>query len=228
MISSNAFAYSVATSTPGIWGSGEPGSGAEISWSLMPESTFCGLDECSGNSIHALSSFMPIGYEQVIHDAFDAWSSVSNINFLQVEDDGADVGASTLSGDIRIGGHSFGVLRGILGHAYYPPENGLSIAGDLHFNSDLDWALTDEMEGVDLFSIALHEIGHSIGLGHSDDINSIMYPVVMAELDGLQQDDIAGIQYLYGASVTAVPLPGSMLLFISGLTLLTGLKKRYS
>ena len=56
---------------------------------------------------------------------------------------------------------------------------------------------------VDLFSVALHETGHALGLGHSSNPGAVMYPYYRMQT-GLTSDDIAGIQALYGA-VSAPP-----------------------
>lgn len=56
--------------------------------------------------------------------------------------------------------------------------------------------------GANLFYVAAHEFGHSLGLSHSKDPNALMYPVYR-KFDPsvlLHQDDITGIQYLYGNS----------------------------
>ena len=50
----------------------------------------------------------------------------------------------------------------------------------------------------DFFPNALHEIGHILGLKHSDDKNSVMWPIAHHGHIGLQEDDIKGIQALYG------------------------------
>lgn len=50
-----------------------------------------------------------------------------------------------------------------------------------------------------LFRVAAHELGHSLGLAHSTDIGALMYPSYMFSGDvQLAQDDINGIQALYG------------------------------
>ena len=47
---------------------------------------------------------------------------------------------------------------------------------------------------------ALHEIGHAVGLDHVNDPSQIMNPFVVDGVDQLADGDIAGLQYLYGAS----------------------------
>ena len=53
----------------------------------------------------------------------------------------------------------------ILAHAYYPYEFG-DFGGDIHFDEDEDWRVnvTDTWSGMDFFTVAQHEIGHSLGL----------------------------------------------------------------
>lgn len=65
----------------------------------------------------------------------------------------------------------------ILAHAFFPNEG---TGGDIHFDDDEKWSdvnngLGNE-RGTDFFTVALHELGHSLGLMHSPDTGSIMYP----------------------------------------------------
>lgn len=53
------------------------------------------------------------------------------------------------------------------------------------------------MAGVHFFSVALHEIGHSLGLAHSYEIEAVMFPYYSEQHYGLKQDDINGIRQLY-------------------------------
>uniref|UniRef100_A0A8D0IAP4 Stromelysin-1 n=1 Tax=Sus scrofa TaxID=9823 RepID=A0A8D0IAP4_PIG len=94
----------------------------------------------------------------------------------------------------------------VLAHAYAP---GPGIYGDAHFDDDEQW--TKDTSGVNLFLVAAHELGHSLGLFHSTDSNALMYPVYNPLTDlarfRLSQDDVNGIQSLYGPPPASPPEP---------------------
>lgn len=101
-------------------------------------------------------------------------------------------------------GYSFDGPGGALAHTFYPaPPNPEPIAGDLHLDADEPWRTGAD---VDLYSVALHEAGHGLGLGHSDHPGSVMYPYYKLAT-GLTDDDIAGIRRLYGSNETPSPTP---------------------
>jgi len=56
--------------------------------------------------------------------------------------------------------------------------------------------------GFDIETVALHEIGHTLGLLHSDDPNAVMAPTVADNLlkRRLGRDDLVGIRRLYGST----------------------------
>ena len=86
----------------------------------------------------------------------------------------------------------------ILAHGFYPPPNGGAIAGDLHFDDAETWTRNLPPTGTDLDTVALHEAGHTLGLGHSADVNAVMYAYYGGPRRTLTADDIAGMRSLYG------------------------------
>ncbi len=55
------------------------------------------------------------------------------------------------------------------------------------------------VRSVDLYSVTLHELGHALGLGHSDVPGAVMYPYYR-RLTALTTEDIGAIQDLYASS----------------------------
>ena len=92
----------------------------------------------------------------------------------------------------------------VLAHTFYPaPLNSEPIAGDMHLDNDEAWRIGLD---TDLFSVALHEAGHALGLGHSDKPGAVMYPYYRMSA-GLSADDIQGVQDLYGPATGSDPPP---------------------
>jgi Matrixin len=83
----------------------------------------------------------------------------------------------------------------------YLPDTGEIVDVDIEFNgAEFDWTVFDEDVNIDVQGIATHEIGHLVGLAHSEDNTSVMYfeyePGELRQRD-LTEDDAAGISYLY-------------------------------
>jgi hypothetical protein len=91
-------------------------------------------------------------------------------------------------------GYPFDGKGRTLAHTFYPadvvPE---PLAGDVHLDAEETWT---EGGFPDLYSVALHEIGHALGLAHSEIPGSVMYPYYRT-LAQLQPDDIAALRTLY-------------------------------
>jgi hypothetical protein len=188
-----------------------------------------------GNIDYSFVNFTAdIGQEEVetaISNALVLWASACpDLVFSQIADNGAaynDASATPPNaGDIRIqfgaGSHGdpfpFDGTGGTLAHAFYPPPNGFTAAGDTHFDEDESWSLTGAPGGgqpIDLTTVAAHEFGHALGLRHEPDtaIDAIMNPFYTGPRV-LGQDDIDAIRTLYCPTQTGTLLPIDLVLLL--------------
>ncbi|KAI1893424.1 hypothetical protein AGOR_G00123580 [Albula goreensis] len=130
--------------------------------------------------------------------ALKMWSNAAPLRFVKVDRGRADIMISFRSGD-----HGdffpFDGPKGVLAHAFEPGED---MGGDIHFDEDEIWTMGYRSWGYNLFTVAAHELGHSLGLAHSRDPSALMYPTYKYN-DMIQytlpMDDTIGIQALYGS-----------------------------
>ena len=88
-------------------------------------------------------------------------------------------------------GDPFDGPGGTLAHAYYPE------VGDIHVDDSENWTLDSDW-GMNFLQTLTHEIGHSIGLQHTNVRGAVMFPFAGAYDRNfrLHQDDIGKWCYL--------------------------------
>jgi acylphosphatase/peptidoglycan hydrolase-like protein with peptidoglycan-binding domain len=132
-----------------------------------------------------------------VRGAFDRWAAVTPLTFVENAAAG-DMLISYANGD-HGDGYPFDGPSGVLAHCFYPPGGGGSFAGDCHFDDAETWSVNTPPSGIDLPTVALHELGHGLGLDHSNVTSAVMYAYYGGPRRELTADDIAGIQSIYGA-----------------------------
>ena len=149
--------------------------------------------------------------ESEIVRAMNAWSAVANVVFQPAA---TATAVRTVLVKFAAGPHGdpypFDTAGMILAHTFYPvPLNPESIAGDMHLNAAENWHAGGD---TDIYTVALHELGHAIGLGHTDNPGDVMYPYYRRGMP-LSKNDIGAARQLYGAPgngssvpVTVVPI----------------------
>ncbi len=138
-----------------------------------------------------------------IEQAFALWAAYTPLRFRRVAlSAGPEIIIRFVPGD-HGDGNPFDGAGSVLAHAYYPsvpPAPVTAIMGDAHFDEAETWtvAVPPAASTIDLVTVAAHEFGHALGLGHSSVAGALMAPFYGGPMRSLQPDDIAGITSLYG------------------------------
>jgi Matrixin len=172
---------------------------SRITYSFMPDGTSVG--GVPSALFQTLNSKYATGtWENQIEDAASLWETAANVNLALVSDGGQAEGSNgdqqddPRFGDIRIG--MVPLPAGVLAETFLPPPaNGGTDAGDILFNSTVNWQINSS---YDLMTVAAHEFGHALGLGESAVSTAAMYGTYNGIKQALTSDDVAGIDSIYG------------------------------
>jgi len=133
------------------------------------------------------------------------------------------------------GGRGFGSSLAVT-YFLLNPATGAFVDADTVFDGKRTWVtypgpLQTNASGTivyDFHRIAIHELGHILGLDHPDDAGQTVIAIMnrrVSDLDTTQPDDLAGIRAIYPATATTVqgvlenPQPNSA---VSGISTISG------
>jgi Matrixin len=149
----------------------------------------------------APSSLSQAAVNAAIRAALNVWSAVANITFTQ----------TTQPNQLRSLDLTFRRIDGAgrtLAQGYFPADvNPARIAGDVQFDSSERWEVGNALGGAafDLVSTAVHEIGHALGLDHTNVAGAVMAATISPNqsFSRLASSDVAAIRTLYAPRPTA-------------------------
>ncbi len=195
------------------WGStvigsvGAVGDPITITWSFIPDGT--ALNDSFGNDTSSLFADMDTKFggnralwiTQFVN-SFARIAALTGIEYVRVTsggnewDDGAAWGTGggangTGRGMVRIGMKQIDNGGGILAYNQFPDN------GDMVIDEDDNWGASGSTYRF-LRNTIMHEHGHGLGFAHVCPSGALMAPFLDTSFDGLQQDDIRGMQANYG------------------------------
>jgi hypothetical protein len=137
---------------------------------------------------------------QAVRNALATWSATVQMSFREVgPGDNPDIlvawrQANEVDRDMR---------GTVVAHADFPPGCGIinnSLPRPLHFDDEENsWCIGAQAGALDVETVALHELGHLLGLQHSSVAGAVMFPTVSANSTNrvLSPDDVEGVRRLY-------------------------------
>lgn len=156
-------------------------------------------------------------FDDAFLSALNQWNNLSNFVYSATDATADPCEPGTNSHAWEINSDYCGVAFGsstlaislIRGSSFSPSLNNI-IDVDIIFNSSVNWDIYNGSgPKIDFSRVAVHELGHALGLGHEPSIPAIMNPLYSQSIEYPQQDDINGLVALYGSSLQNAKLMAS-------------------
>jgi hypothetical protein len=162
-------------------------------------STACAWKKWSLTYRFDVSTADCVGEFQAVRNAMATWANTVPVTFSEVAAGAVDI----LIGWRPANDPDHSMVGGVLAHADFPPGCGVinnSLPRPVHFDdTEHVWSIGAVASAYDVETVALHELGHIIGLYHSSVAGSVMYPTVSSNFTkrALTADDVSGAKALY-------------------------------
>ncbi|XP_055301515.1 matrix metalloproteinase-2-like [Sitodiplosis mosellana] len=144
--------------------------------------------------------------KRILKTALSLWSDVSPFKFRKNPYFwAADIKIKFARGD-HGDGFSFNGPGGVLAHTFPPKEKRYARKqmAYIHLDLDEDWNFEERFnkDRTSLLNVIAHEIGHALGLDHSEAAGGVMFRIYNG-IEQLCEDDVLAIQRLYGENLSA-------------------------
>lgn len=174
------------------------------SWSNLPVSYW--INSAGSDNL----SFAAV--ESAVADSFVEWGDPCCSRFSAAYQGTTQLTASNNQGRVVLSwtesnwNPNWGSVNQTIGITFSQVYNNCSIAEAPILFNGIGFTFTDDGSGTDLQSIATHEIGHMLGLGHSSIQQATMYAAYIGGTGArsLHQDDADGVCSLYTKSCSCV------------------------
>lgn len=153
----------------------------------------------------------------VVEEALGLWAAVAPLHFVEVEDEGGPVRVSSYPdgqfGQIRFNHRYINGPDPPVGNpqakaqAYFP-GTASNLGGDVFYDNGDRWATVGTLPVPDILGATIHELGHTLGLGHDPNPEANMHWIFIRRqgpgTGALHPSDIAGVRAIYGEGIGSV------------------------
>ncbi len=172
-----------------------------------PSGTITWSSDIADDLTHS-STYRDGQFDAALEDAFERWEDVAAVDFVRVSS-GADVNVAVADFSGSIVG--FATTFADPSPGIFNEATGALVEFDI---SDRFWSPrgSSDFSEVNFFAVALHEIGHVLGLDHPDTASTSFPGEIMNSFiaaDDLGEGDKAGAQILYGTDGSDTPVDTS-------------------